>query len=56
MINTYYVDSITREKYEAALESCKYLYPKISNNDEIYIGGGVTMTKAGWCSVEIRDD
>lgn len=54
--NSYYVDSISREKYEKALESCKQLFPKISPDDEIYIGAGVSMTKAGWCSVEVNND
>ncbi len=49
----YYVDHISRERYQSALESCCKLFPKLADDEEIYVGGGVIVTKAGWCNVEV---
>ncbi len=51
--NNYYVDHISRERYQSALESCRTLFPNARRDEEIYVGGGVIVTKAGRCSVEV---
>ncbi len=53
---SYFVTSISNKDYQRKLESCKRLFPAINDSDEIYVGGGVAMTKAGWCNVLVRED